>query len=63
MAPECPTAPMVFKEMSLAITRSGSSPFQITRMVWGTFIQVWPVASTPAISVEPTPVANAARAP
>ena len=41
--------------MSLAVTPSESFPRHSIRMVCGTFSQISPVASTPAISVAPTP--------
>ena len=49
--------------MSFAITPRCGVPVQLTRIVSGTFSHVCPVTSTPSISVEPTPVANAPSAP
>ena len=63
VAPAWPIIPMVLSEMSLVITPADSAPCHKTRMVSGTFSQVCPVTSTPSISVEPMPVANAPSAP
>ena len=52
-----------YSTMSLANTPFPSVFFHSMRKLSGTFSQIWPVATTPSISVEPMPVPKAPKAP
>ena len=62
-APSTPIFPMMVRITSLPLQLGGSCPVSRNRMAEGTLNQASPVAMPAAISVEPTPVEKAPRAP
>ena len=62
-APSTPICPMMVRITSLPLHVFGSSPVSSKRIAEGTLNQAVPVAMPAAMSVLPTPVENAPRAP
>ncbi len=62
-APSTPIMPMMCRITSLPLTHLAGLPVSTNRMAEGTLNHALPVAIPAAISVLPTPVENAPRAP
>ena len=63
LAPSTPILPMRVRITSLPETCGRSFPVRFTRMAEGTLNQVSPAAMAAPMSVDPTPVEKAPRAP
>ena len=50
-----PKRPIIDSIMSLALTPCASRPCHCMKIVSGTCSQIWPVTTTPSISVAPMP--------
>ena len=62
-APSTPIKPIICKIISFPLTHLAGLPVRLNLIADGTLNQAWPVAIPAAISVLPTPVEKAPRAP